>query len=193
MRRIGTKAKCLIIAIALIAFTIIAGFIGKLWYDIAWEAKNDRDTFHSYLTYDYASDDTIVVILTKEETRKFLDYTPKDFADVGAIDVYIPYADTDEYVRRKINGIPVDEELNIDFEDYKRLLKITLDKKSKKNVIKAIKTLSARDGIESASPVYSPLLSISSHDDYYDKQWGLDNAKTVRFEYRNGRFFSCYH
>jgi len=171
MRHIGTKAKCLIIAIALIAFTIIAGFIGKLWYDIAWEAKNDRDTFHSYLTNDYASEDTVDVKLTKEETRKFLDYTPKDFADVGASAVKVWNTDLDEYVRRKINGIPVDEELNIDFEDYQRSLEITLDKKSKKNVIKAIKTLSARDGIESASPVYLRLSqSISSHDDYYDNK-----------------------
>jgi len=177
MKRIGTKTKWFIIFIALIAFVIVAGFIGKLWYDIAWEAKNDRDTFRIYLRNEYASDDAVDVTLTKEETRKFLDYTPKDFADVGASAVKVWNTDLDEYVRRKINGIPVDEELNIDFEDYQRSLEITLDKKSKKNVIKAIKTLSARDGIEIAQPVYGPLLSISSHDDYYDKQWGLDNAK----------------
>jgi len=171
MRHIGTKAKCLIIAIALIAFTIIAGFIGKLWYDIAWEAKNDRDTFHSYLTNDYASEDTVDVKLTKEETRKFLDYTPKDFADVGASAVSVWNTDLDEYIIKKANGIPVDNDRNIDVEEYQRLLQITLDKKSKKNVIKAIKTLSARDGIESASPVYLRLSqSISSHDDYYDNK-----------------------
>ncbi len=171
MRHIGTKAKCLIIAIALIAFTIVAGFIGKLWYDIAWEAKNDRDTFHSYLTYDYASDDTIIVRLTQEETRKFLDYTPKDFADIGASAVSVWNTDLDEYVIKKVNGIPVDEELNIDIEEYQRSLEITLDKKSKKNVIKAIKTLSIRDGIESAHPAYLIYAqSISSHDDYYDNK-----------------------
>ncbi len=179
MKRIGTKTKWFIIFIALIVFTIIAGFIGKLWYDIAWEAKNDRDTFHSYLTNDYASEDTVLATLTRADTIKFSDYTCEDFSNIGAIDVNIWYAEIDEYVRRKINGIPVDSEFNINIDTYQRKLKITLDKQSKKNVIKAVKTLSARSDIEEARPfMYTSVAqSISSRDYYYDKQWGLDNAK----------------
>lgn len=110
-------------------------------------SKSSKDDFE---------DDTVLVVLTKtkEATRQFLDYTPEDFAEVNAISVKDLSASTVEWVRKKVQGIPTDEEMFIDIENYRRMLSIQLAVKSKDNVLKAVEILKQRDDVQSASPNY---------------------------------------
>lgn len=99
-------------------------------------------------------DNQVLIVLTREETLKFLDYTVEDFADVGAIAVEELGADVTDWVRKKVLGIPTDNEMLVNIDKYCRIFSITLDKHSKANVIKMSKKLEQRDGIQSAEPNY---------------------------------------
>ncbi|MBD5131360.1 MAG: S8 family serine peptidase [Clostridiales bacterium] len=176
-----SKGKKIFIAIVVIVTLIITiggimGFV-KIGHDLGLEDQAIASEYDWYLERLFEDDNAVLAKLTKEATREFIDYMPEDFADVGAVSVKINSAEYDEYVQRKIQGLPVEKELNIDVEEYQRWLKITLNKKSKRNVIRAVEILSARSDVQFAEPyLVDGVASTFSNDAYASNQWGIENA-----------------
>ncbi|MBD5131359.1 MAG: hypothetical protein HDT28_02015 [Clostridiales bacterium] len=180
MEKISKGKKIFIAIVVIVTLIITIGGIGgfvKLGHDLGLEDQAIASEYKRYLADRGAYDDLIWVRLTKEATREFKGYAPEDFSDVGAIDVRLCNTYCDEYVRRKLQGLPVEEELDVEIDEYTRLLDVTLNKKSKKNVLQAIKILSARPDVAKVTPQMS-LLSASavSNDQYNSEQWGIKNA-----------------
>ena len=99
-------------------------------------------------------DDQVIVTLTKRETRKFLDYSADDFQEIGAASVEDLTASTVEWVEKQVRGIPTEEEMLVNVENFRRVLCITLATSGRSEVLEAVSRLEQKNGIESASPNY---------------------------------------
>lgn len=51
-----------------------------------------------------------------------------------------------------MQGIPTEEEMLVDVENFRRILSIKLAKKGKENVLKAVQILEQREDVQSSSP-----------------------------------------
>ena len=121
------------------------------------------------------SDDRVIVVLTKDATRQFLDYTPLHFADVNAIAVEDLTASTIDWVRKQILGIPTQERMMINPERFRRILSVVLFENCQDNVLHAISILEQRYDIESATPNYiMQIASVTANDTRRSEQWGLN-------------------
>ncbi|MBE7088010.1 MAG: hypothetical protein E7370_00595 [Clostridiales bacterium] len=121
------------------------------------------------------AEDSIVVVLTKEATRQFLDYTVEDFKEINAIAVYDLTAETVGWVEKQVLGIPTQEKMLINIENFRRILKIQISENNKENVSNAISILEQREDVESASPNYILKTNATSNDIKRNFQWGLNN------------------
>lgn len=81
-----------------------------------------------------------------------MDYTPADFPEVNAVAVEDLTSLTVDWVKKKVQGIPTEEEMLVDVENFRRILSIKLAKKGKENVLKAVQILEQREDVQSSSP-----------------------------------------
>jgi hypothetical protein len=101
------------------------------------------------------SDDTVLIVLTKEAS--FIDklYTPKDFPEINCLyvanlsyDIMIKIKDGPDWYINTWGGTYNDY---IEYkEDFRRILILTLAEKDKRNVLIAIKKLEKRKDVETA-------------------------------------------
>lgn len=96
----------------------------------------------------------MIVTLTKRETRKFLDYSADDFQEIDAVSVEDLTASTVDWVEKQVRGIPTEEEMLVNVENFRRVLCITLANSGRSEVLEAVSRLEQKNGIESASPNY---------------------------------------
>ena len=131
-------------------------------------------------------DDSIVVVLDKEETFKFIEYSPKNFSGIECIDVRDLMEFTKERVEQQLKAQEsnnwkelescIENNMLIDLNNYRRILKITLKEKSKEAVIKAIDMLMEMPGIKTAEPNYiQKLCADHPNAENLRYQWALDN------------------
>lgn len=125
-------------------------------------------------------DDQVIVTLTKRETRKFLDYSADDFQEIDAVSVEDLTASTVDWVEKQVRGIPTEEEMLVNVENFRRVLCITLATSGRSEVLEAVSRLEQKNGIESASPnyIYEEVLAAAAdkvNDPCADQQWGLDD------------------
>lgn len=109
-------------------------------------------------------DNRLRVVLTKEATLMFKEYTALDFSEIGATSVIDLMPGSTELAKKQVLAEQtgdyseiqeyVDNDRLLDLDTYKILLSITLDKKSKENVLRVIEILKQRDDVEDASPDY---------------------------------------
>lgn len=93
------------------------------------------------------SNEKIIIVLTKEETNKFREYSIADFAEidcVSIIDLTGSIYDAVKYNNTK-NTL-------IDIDNFNRILCLELEDKTKENVLESIKKLEHRNDILSAEP-----------------------------------------
>ena len=97
------KSLALCVLCALLGFSMIFGISG-------WSKVNADTDVLSKLNEDFA-DDRVIIVLTKEATRQFLDYGPEDFPEVELDEVVDLTSFTVDWVEQKVKGIPTDREM----------------------------------------------------------------------------------
>ncbi len=118
--------------------------------------------------------DKIIVVLSKEETNKYKDYTPDDFPEIDCQSV----TDLTQSIVNKIKNKEFDENKSlINLEKFNRILSLELKEKSKENVLKSIKELEKRNEILSAEPNTTIDVCNTPNDGKISEQWGLTNTK----------------
>ena len=104
---------------------------------------------------DNFADDIIIVVLSKDATFSFYEYTSNDFDELGEIIVDELTEKTTEIVKEKyLYNIDYKDHAVKISDDYRRIIKITLLNKGKDKVLDAIKKLEERQDILSAEPSY---------------------------------------
>jgi len=118
----------------------------------------------------------VIVTMTKEATRQFLNYTPAHFAEVNAIDIEDLTALTVDWVRKQVLGIPTDQQMRVNVEKFRRILSIKLDIYCRENVLNAVYILSQRADIQSASPSFTiEMASALPNDPMMNDLWAFTN------------------
>ena len=130
--------------------------------------------------------DSVIVTLTKEETNRFKTYTTDDFKEIGCVAVEDLTQSTFEYAKEKAQNPSIADTPLINLENYKRILKLNLEKEDKDNVISAVNTLNQREDVHIAAPNYIHTLGSDNEiqDEYFDedKMWGLTGANGIQVE-----------
>ncbi len=128
---------------------VLCAFLGLFMFS----GVSDRSEIDDLCNEDFAND-RVIIVLTKEATRQFLDYGPEDFPEVELDEVVDLTSFTVDWVEKKIKGIPTDREMLVNVEEFKRILSLRLANPSKKNVLRAVALLEQREDVQSASPSY---------------------------------------
>ena len=128
--------------------------------------------------------DSVIVTLTLEETQKLKSYTTQDFNDVDCVAVDDLTQSTFEYAKAKRDNATTEEKPLINLDNYKRILKLTLNENSKDNVIDAVTTLNRRTDVYIATPNYIYTINSDTEEeiDYYDagEMWGLNGTHGIQ-------------
>lgn len=123
---------------------------------------------------DNFSDNKIIIVLSKEETNKYKDYTVEDFPEINCKSVIDLTASSSEIFKNKDSKN--NEKILINREKFNRILCLELNEKSKEEVLLGIKKLEKRKEILSAEPNLIFQLSNVPNDSRISEQWGLGNA-----------------
>lgn len=128
------------------------------------------------------SDDTVLVVMTNEETLRFNKYTNLDFPEIELREVIDLTEATENLLREQID---YDSNQIVDKTKFKSILSLKLKESGREYVLKAIEKLSNRKDIYSVEPDYiltSDATSPTPNDRYYNYQmnWlGNDNGIKV--------------
>ena len=115
-KNISKKQWCITLLMILFAMLICLGGLFLQRTPTAAEVSSDANFV----------DDQVIVTLTKRETRKFLDYSADDFQEIDAVSVEDLTASTVGWVEKQVRGIPTEEEMLVNVENFRRVLCITL-------------------------------------------------------------------
>lgn len=110
------------------------------------------------------SDNIVRVRLTNEATFKFKEYTASDFVDIGATSVVILNTFTIELAKKQALAEKtgdyseiqkyVDSDRLLDLDKVGAILSITVEKRSKENLLRVIEILEKREDVEYAELNY---------------------------------------
>ena len=151
------------------------------------KAENFEEKVYPSIKYDdNFADDTVIIVLDKEETFKFKEYSEKDFQEIGCIFAMNLMENTEKLVKKQLEAKKnndwkelqpyIDNNMLVDLQAYRGLWKLMLAEKSKDNVIKAINILIKKPGIKTAEPDYIQTINaIHPNSSNLRTQWALDN------------------
>ena len=95
----------------------------------------DQKIYNTATLEDDFTDDTVILVLNREATRRFEVYTPENFPEIDCDQVYDLTAAIVDYAEAIITGNTVPyEEMLVDVTEFRRILSIELKVKSKENV-----------------------------------------------------------
>ncbi len=139
------------------------------------EAITEEKIYYEENIDDDFNNDKVIIVLSKEETNKFKEYTPSDFPEIDCESI----TDLTNNIIEKIkNKEFVENKSLINLEKFNRILSLELKEKSKKNVLKSIKELEKRKEILSAEPSTFAEVCAIPNDERISEQWGFANSKT---------------
>ena len=183
LRIAQTPILLLIIAVC-VAFVFVVHLGAK---DCVVEAEDFGEKIYTSINIeDSFVDNTVIIVLDKEETFKFKEYTEKDFQEVGCIAVMNLMENTEKIVKMQLKAKEtknwkeldpyLENNMLVDLSSYHGMWKLTLFEKSKENVIKSIDVLMKKQGIKTAEPDYIHTLS-ATHPNANNlrEQWALNN------------------
>jgi len=102
------------------------------------------------------TDDRVIIVLNRETTRQFREYTTEDFPEIDCVQVYDLSAPIVDWVEAQLAIEPVPSEpMLVDITEFRRILSLELREKSKENVLRVIKLLEERNDVLSAEPNYT--------------------------------------
>lgn len=144
--------------------------------------EHDNPTSNSETNADFA-EDRVLVVLSKQETMRFKNYTKDDFPEIGASSIDELTQSSSEVLERQINSLSIkNNEMEIDVDSYRTILSITLNQPGKENVLRAIDQLEKRSDVLVAEPdSVLHLESVNPNDLYYQNglQWGLNGTNGI--------------
>lgn len=122
--------------------------------------------------------DSVIITLTKEETIKFLNYTSDDFSEIGCLSIEDLTMHTVDDVENSYNKNTAVTKKMIDYENFRRILKLEISDKSINGVINAIRILMNKDNVLSVIPNYKIHLTALPNDEHYknNDMWGLNGT-----------------
>ena len=146
-----------------------------------------------YSTIDINSDfadDRVLVVLNQQETMSFRNHTITDFEGIGIVDVQDLTSESKETLIEQINkrellglngyelqgGSPAD----INPQEFRTILLLTLEQPSKENVINTILILEQREDILSAGVDFVLHPDSLPNDDMYSQQWALHGEHGIK-------------
>ena len=112
----------------------------------------EEKTYYNGTIEDNFSDDKIIIVLSKEETNKYKDYTISDFPEIDCQSVIDLTSNYNELLKNSNNNY--NDQTLINYEKFNRILCLELNQKSKENVLLGIKELEKREEILSAEPSF---------------------------------------
>jgi len=140
------------------------------------------------------ADDTIIVVLTRQETLRFRTYTTGSFPEIDLVSIENLTASSGEIViadmsRRQLvktnqaRAIMPINTMQVRVDEFKTILRLVLKEPSKENVLSSIELLQSRKEILSAEPDYILQTATSAPNDTYylsGGQWGLNGINGIR-------------
>ncbi len=134
-------------------------------------------------------DETVLLALTNDESMKFKKYSISDFKEVDCASVEEITESLVSKIKKQQSGIISEDELIIDTTKFQRIFEITLKKKGKENILKAIKSLEQKKEIYCVEPNYklsfdngeAELISAydSNYRDYWIEETNLNEARST--------------
>lgn len=131
---------------------------------------------------DRFADDTVLVVLNEQASYSSKNYTTNDFSALGCSKIQDLTQETTRVVQQNNpqgrafltneNVINTNELVNV--ENYKRVLSLKLEEKSKQNVLNVIKELEKRSDVYYAGPDYLITPQSTPNDSLVVGQWALD-------------------
>ena len=134
----------------------------------------EEKSYYNGTIDDDFSDDKIIIVLSKEETNKYKDYTTEDFPEINCKSVKDLTSSSNEILKNKDSKN--NEKILINREKFNRILCLELNEKSKEEVLFGIKKLERREEILSAEPNFTFQLTSVPNDEKISEQWGLVNV-----------------
>jgi hypothetical protein len=185
--------KLLSISLAMVLLVSMTGMV-----DIAtlspYSYVTDEQIFCTATLEDDFQDNSVVVILTKSASRDNRDWTTRDFRDVGAVEIEdivrlcnqenvsaqeVWQAERSSRILRNNMAYQTyetvreqaEEDTIVNFDEFRRIFVIKLDKNCKSNVLRVISQLQKRDYIRYVGPnyieKYNVLESVKTPNDHY--------------------------
>lgn len=185
--------------LAFLAIGVLLAFALSLIFTVnngisALAAETDSASFIDTKVYSKATvnedfaDDTILVTLNGTASKNLRDYSVDDFPELNLVGVKDLTAPTVELAKKQITAertrnwnelqSRADAQMLLNVDEFRQILCLTLRESGKENVLKAIKTLEAREDIIAAEPNYRVQGEAVPHTTLYNaaNQWGLNDA-----------------
>lgn len=164
--------------IFMLTIALLMIFFGKSFVNAQSNQNNNQSieekVYYSGTIDDDFLDDSIIIVLSKEETDKFKDYTIDDFPEIDCKSVSDLTSDIVEVYREKGK---YSEGCLIDFDKFHRILSLELNEKSKENVLRGIKELEKRPDVLAAEPNNVIKAASIPADTRVSEQWALNDVK----------------
>ena len=164
--------------IFMLTIALLMVFFGKSFVNAQSNQNNNQSieekVYYSGTIDDDFLDDSIIIVLSKEETDRLKDYTIDDFPEIDCKSVsdLMPYT-VEAYKEKRKNN----KNCLIDFDKFNRILLLKLNEKSKVNVLRGIKELEKRPEVLSAEPDQEIETASIPDDSKISEQWALNNIK----------------
>jgi subtilisin family serine protease len=142
------------------------------------------------------SDDSILIVLNKNATRSYKNYSVDDFPEIGCFEVIditypikemfldwfeynIPDTNIEMFLEQLENDSDIDNytnsELLVNVKEFRSILKVSLNDKSKENVIASINALEGRDDLLYVGPNYvHEIASVQNPAQFAEEQWAIE-------------------
>ncbi len=194
-----SKPKSRTSKISVLAIGVLLAFALSLIFTVsnrvsAFAAEANSASFIDTKVYSKATvdedfaDDTILVTLNGMASKKLKDYAVTDFPELNLIGIKDLTAPTVELAKKQITAertrnwgelqSRADAQMLLNVDEFRQILCLTLREGGKENVLKAIKTLEAREDIIAAEPNYRIQGEAVPHATLYNaaNQWGLNDV-----------------
>ena len=157
---------------------------------IAQDFSSDQKVYSTIgIDSDFA-DDRVLVVLNKQETMTFINRTTMDFDGLGIVAVEDLTRESKEALIQQIskrellglNGYELqgDSLMEINPQEFRTILLLTLEQPGKENVINAIKLLEQRDDILSTGVDFVLQPNSVPNDSLYNRQWALHERNGIK-------------
>lgn len=134
------------------------------------------------------SDNAVIVVLNRQATHHFREYTIEDFSEVNAVSVTNLSEKTGRLVQRQIVADKtgdkrsiqqyIDDDMLVNIDAFRTILMIELGVRCKKNVLRSIRILEQHEDILSAEPDYYMQIG-AAHPNSVNlrNQWAVNNIE----------------
>lgn len=147
------------------------------------EQTTDSEKVYSSATLnDKFADDTVLVVFNEQASYSMKNYGKEDFSSIGCIKIQNLTQEVTTIVQQNnpqgraflnTERVVNDNEL-VNLDNYKRVLSLKLENKSKQNVLNAIKELEKRSDVYYVGPDYEISAQSLPDDSLAAGQWALD-------------------